>query len=337
MEDKLLFSDDLIKEIDVLKTDINRSLIYTIHVVSSKSIGHDNKEQFCSEIAKLGNELKTSILKFDLEKMDSYNLREHEKCFIESAKELHKSISKLLETADKKYCIIIDKNAFFDINEIIIKLRDKSMYSEYLLSKDKVDNLLSLKTLIIKIYEYQTKNAINKEKEMDKQFYQLKENTFIQCLRNKENRNAEYLFRSIQLIKKMVSSEGKKIEIDKPEDGLSSNILMSMDSNKLLLTYDWSGLKLNILMEKTNNKYQLSYRIDGTISKGGAAVEYLINETVLFENEKIFERISGIDFLYEQYEKAVIHKQSEENNKHNENEMKNKKILDKAIDDMLFS
>lgn len=337
MTDKMTFSEDFIKALDTLKIDTNRALIYSVHVVASNELDTSRKDSYSNDIGQISTELKNAILKFDLKTISNFNIREREKAFSRAAESIHKDFSRLFEQVDKKYNVIIDKKTLFKISDVVKNLKDSSYKAEYLITADKIDNLLSIKTLIIQIYESQIKKAVEKEKEMDRQFIELKEKTFLQMIHG-NNSNATYLFKACELMRKYISQE-TKAKISSEDAKRERNVIeyWGNESSGLNMSYSSDGLSVFMRIGKIGEGNSLRYDVGGFIEKGTAKVEYMIREFVSFDKELVFERVSGLDCILEQYEKAFIEFRSKENDGKKREENLNKSIVDKAIDDILFN
>lgn len=338
MGEKLVFSEEFIQVLDMLKVDTNKTLIYSMYVISSNVLDREKKERFFSDVSAFGLELRNIIVNFRLEKITRFNIRESEKVFVDAARQAHQMYLKQVESAEKRFGLAIERNTLFDITEIIARLKDKSVYTEYMVSKDKIDNLLSVKTLINAIYENQTKRSIENEANMDKQLFQIKEKAFLQSLFNAANINPLYFYKAVQLFKKYVINEGKQVVPATPGSAAGGSVLVGKDSaNEYSMEYRSTDINLSVRVSKIIRSGSFLYAVAGEIEKGTAKVEFRVNETVPADKELSFERITGIDFVFGQYESMMIRLQTSEDSLKLKEEALNKKIVDKAIDDLLFS
>jgi hypothetical protein len=330
------YSEDFIKALDTLKIDTNRALIYSVRIVSSKDIDAGRKNSYSVDIGNLGSALSNAIQRFDLASVTDYNLRDREKAFTLAAEGIHKEFERLFAQVDRKYNFVIDKQTLFKISDIVQDLRG-GYRAEYLISADKIEKLLSIKTLIIQIYESQVKKAVENEKNMDKQFVDLKEKTFLQMLHEGSNRNPVYLLKTCELIRKYVSQDVKTAIVEEGATRTRQRIeFWGNEGSGLGLGYAADGLGLSMRIAKTGEGSGLRYEIAGFIEKGSARVDYAVTERVPYDRELVFERVSGLDSILEQYEKAVLEARNREKDGRAKAEDLNKGLVDKAIDDILF-
>ena len=153
------FREDFLDALDGLKQDVDRALIYSIHVIFSDRLSHDQKQRVCDELAGLGRELNARMSKFGLKDLTPYNVREREADFVRDAKALHGSFEAFLGRIDSRLGIRVDRDMLFSISDIVEKLGSAKLYSEFGFTKDKVDYLLSIKKLIVEIHKSRIEGA----------------------------------------------------------------------------------------------------------------------------------------------------------------------------------
>jgi len=331
------FQEDFLNALDGLKQDVDRALIYSVHVLSSDRVGHDQKQKVCDDVARIGKEVNGRISKFNLKDVTVYNVREKEKAFIEDSKALHGEFESFLTRVDRSCGVRIDRNMLFSISDIVEKLSSTKLYSEFGFTKDKVDNLLSIKNLIVGVHKSQIESAAEKEKKLDKQFIELKERTFNESVRSAGNKNAIYCFRSVELLKKFIQG-GASAAIINDDRALNGNEIgfRIKGEQRIIVEYSFGGLSIEMDVEKGKTDTYLTYKVIGSIEKGVSKVDFRIDESVSFVNGVAFERVSGIDFLWAQYEKAYIDFQQARQKLGKKQEQLDREIVDKAIDDLLF-
>ena len=337
MTGKMTYSESFIKALDDLKTDTNRSLIYSMHIVSSEQLEFSKREFFANKLSELSIELRNIIQKLDVSSINSFNLREREQSFRDSSIHLHKAFSDLFSLVDKRYSLSIDPNALFSISETISQLKDSTYKSNYLITLDKIDNLLAIKRLIINIYERQFGVETNSEKTLNKNFYDLKEKTYLNILRG-INKNPVYLFKATELLKRFIGQDIKS-HLTVEEATREYNIIefWGNDVSRLTCYYAFDGIILNIVLSKKLANSVIAYSICGFVEKGTAKVDFVVNESILVESEIVFERVSGIDIIISQYEKLMLEDRIRQKGANEKNESLNKSIVNEAIDSILFT
>lgn len=339
MEPRLSFSKDFILALDTVKNDINRALIYTIHVISSRVLDPSKKDQFCAELAGLGIELKNSILRLDVSRLTEYTLREAEAIFIKACEALHKDFTRLFDQVDRKFEVKMDPLAAFDIADIISNLKEGSNRMETLLTRDKIDNLLSIKSLIIDIYESQVRGTVAREKEKgeEKALYAIREKTFLQCLHNPDNRNPVHFFKLGLLIKKLLSEGTPSLLLEQGQDGRAGAILVTRDEqNSMAFSYSKEGLAFSFSLARWKESSKTWYRIIGKVGKPGSTLDFSILEFVMPGTESTFEKVSGIDVQRDIFERLLIQASKDGEDGGRKDDERRKKDIDDSLDDLLF-
>ncbi|HTX73792.1 MAG TPA: hypothetical protein VMC79_13260, partial [Rectinemataceae bacterium] len=283
-------------------------------------------------------ELSAQIARFDLKGQNAYTVRERETEFVAGAKALHEGFEAFLGGIDRNLGLHIDRNLLFNIADIVEKLGSSSLYSEFGLTKDKVDKLLSIKNLIVEIHKSELESAVERERKLEKDFIRLKEKTFGESVRSAGNRNAGYYFKSVELLKKSVS-EGALARIVNDDLAASGNEIgfRIKGEQRIVVEYALNGLEIVIDLAKSKTDSFLGYAIEGHIQKALSLVEFRIDEQVSFSNSAAFERVTGIEFLWAQFEKAYLDFQQSRHASGKKQEDLDRQIVDKAIDDLLFS
>lgn len=336
MEPRLSFSKEFIGALDSIKTDINRALIYTIHIVSSRVLDPIKKDQFCSDLASLGTELRNCILRLDVARLTEYTLREAEASFIEACELIHREFARLFDQVDRKFEVKIDPLAIFNIADIIHNLKEGSNRMDSFLTKDKIDNLLSIKTLIIDIYESQVRGTIDREKAKggEKSLFEIKEKTFLQYLHNADNRNPSHFFKISLLLKKLMGT-GNPICLSGGEEAPESGVIFVSkgEKNSIGFSYRKEVMAFSFTMASWKEANQTWYRIQGRVKD----LDFSILDYVMAGTEARFEAVSGIDNLRNAYEKLLINSSRDEDEDGKNREKKKKKDIDDSLDDLLFN
>ena len=339
METRLSFGKDFILALDTVKNDINRALIYSIHIISSRVLDPAKKDAFCAELASLGVELRNSILRLDVSSLTEYTLREAEAIFIQASEGLHRDFSRLFDQVDRKYEVRMDPLAAFDIADIINSLKEGSNRMEALLTRDKIDNLLSIKSLIIEIYQSQVRGTVESEKEKgeEKALYAIREKTFLQYLHNPEDRNPIHFFKIGLLIKKLMSEGVQTILVEHGQEGSPGAILVAEgEQNSVDFSYRKDGLAFSFSLARWKESSQTWYRIIGEVGKPGLASDFSILEYVMPGTESTFEKVSGIDVQRDIFERLLIQKTKDDQDKGKMDDEKKRKSIDDSLDDLLF-
>ncbi|MGO8695733.1 MAG: hypothetical protein ACLQMF_18885 [Rectinemataceae bacterium] len=331
------FQNDFLETLDILGRDVDKALVYSIHVLFNDGISHEKKQMLCDELARIGKELNGHISKFNLNEITRYSVREKEKVFVGEARALHGNFESFAAKIEKSHDVVIDKDMPFSISDIVEKLSGTRLYSDFSFTKDKVDNLLSVKKLIADIYRSRMATDIEKERSLDRQFVELKERAFNESVRSERAKNQIYCFRSAELIKKFITdgSAAKIVDADRAPEGNDVGFAIRGE-NKITIRYGYDGLSIEMNLEKRKSDRFLNYTVEGYIEKGVSKIEFGMDENVSFGNIASFERVTGIDFLWAHFEKAYVEYQHSRQGSGERQERLDKKIVDKAIDDLLF-
>jgi hypothetical protein len=338
MEKEITLKDDLLDSLGEMNTIIENLLVVFIHVLKSKNVTEDVKFDIKEKIVTLGREINNFYLGINIKSLTKYDIRETEKRIIEKNNEIRQMIKTLLSSIAKTCEIIVDKRMIFSITDVISQLSSIKIYNDYAITKDKIENMLAVKRFITGIYEDQLSNIHAIEKNLDKDFYKLKEKTFMQIIRNGNSNNPEYYFKSLELIKKLIAT-GKYIRIgsEKNNAQMDEIILFAHGEDTIEYQYSYNGITVKFTIIKRILENGNQYEITGMIGKGLSEVPYSINLKTIDTKVEQIERMIGIDFLWSYYEKTYIDLHTQKESSSAKNEELNKTIVGKAIDDILFN
>jgi len=338
MEKGIALRDELLDSLSEMNSVIENLLNIFIHVLKSRNVSEDIKLDIKKKILTIGREIKNFYLGINVKSISKYDIRETEKSIIEKNEKTKKIIKTLLESIAKTCEIIVDKRMAFSIPDVISQLGSMKIYDDYAITKDKIENLLAVKRFIASIYEDQLSNIHTNEKNLDKDFYKLKEKTFLEVIRNGKSANPEYYFKSLELVKKLIAS-GKTIHIDNEESGAQMDeiLLFVHVADTIEYQYSYNGITVKCSIVKRVLENGNLYDIHGLIGKGLSEVPYSIYLKTIDTRVEQIERMLGIEFLRSYYEKAYIDHQNIDKTYAIKNDELNKSIVGKAIDDILFT
>jgi hypothetical protein len=333
----LTFSDVLFLSLAKVNKAVEKILVHFIHVLKSKIVKEDMKQAIRDEIVDIAAEMNTFYMRIDLSKLSQFDIKEIEKRIIEKNTELEQRINQLIASIAKRTGIAVDKKEAFQINDIIGQLSEARIQHEYGFTRDKIDYLFSVKRFIANMYNEIFKNSVDKEKKAEKNFYLLKEKTFLEEIRNAEKNNPEYYFKTQEVLKKKIF-ENTKVDIydGKSERPKNTVLFQLIDSESLNVFYNHDGILLDCSISKKENENNFSYLINGMLGKGVSEIKYHISFTTVDKLYEPKEHILGFDFIWTNYEKAYIEYVNSKDASQNKVEEMNKNIINNAIDDLLF-
>jgi hypothetical protein len=330
------FTDDLFTSLGIINTSIEYLMIQFIYVLKNTNVNENAKQSIRGDIIEIGNELNSFYLLINKEKIGKYDAKAIEKRIIDKNREVKNKIDRIMESINKRKEIILDSKIRFSIKEIINQLSDIKILNEYAIAKDKIDNLFAVKKFIVELYENQFAATIANEKKNEKKFYELKLKTFLDMLRNAIANNPEYFFKTLELIKKLISA-GKKVEIANEENQKDVIKVKLVEENCIEYEYMYNGIAIKARVKKRLNDSNCQYEINGMIGKGSSEVIYSIGLATIDKKIEQIEHLLGFDYLWAYYEKAYLDYHSKIADATTKYDKINKDIIDKAIDDLLFS
>jgi hypothetical protein len=272
----------------------------------------------------------------NLSKLTEYDVADVQSKIIQKNKEMIKDLNKIIDDIYIKRNVIINQKTAFSIQDIVENLGDMKIASEYMLTKDKVDNLLAVKRFIVDLYKDQVKSSIDNEKKQDKELYNLKLKAFMDTTKNAVSNNPEYYFKALELLKKVIA-DGEKLNLIEDESTSNGLFVRKIKNERLEYKYKNNGINLQCQIEKRENDRNYSYMINGLLGKGTAEIMYSISLDTVDKKTEQIEFILGLDYLWMNYERVFIEKNDKKTETSDKNEALNKSIIDKAIDDMFFS
>jgi hypothetical protein len=333
----LKFNDELFQSLARVNKAVERILVHFIHVLKSKNVKEDIKQAIRDEIVDIAGEMNTFYMRIDLSKMSQFDIKETEKRIIEKNSEIEQRINQLIANITKRTGIVVDAKETFLIEDIVSQLSDARIQHEYGFTRDKIDYLLLVKRFIVDIYNDLLKNSIDKEKKMDKDFYLLKEKTFLEAIRSAEKDNPEYFYKTQEVLKKKISENTRAEIYDGTSERPKNAVLFQLiDSTSLNIYYNHDGVLIDCSISKKENENNYSYQINGMLGKGVSEIKYRISFSTVDKRYEQIEHVLGFDFIWTNYEKAYMEYVDRKDERTNKSEEMNKKIIGDAIDDLLF-
>jgi hypothetical protein len=335
MEGALAFTEEFYNALESAKRSFDVGLIYLIHVLYSPKVGEDQKQERCDEIVGIGKEVSSFFSSVKLGDISKYNIREYEQRIERKLDEAKAAIDRFTAGIDKKLSLPIDRKGYFSIDDIVAKLGSSRIYGDYAFTKDKLDSLLVIRKFIIAFYESMVGLTKASEKKLDKDFYELRLKTFLGCLHDSNDRNADFAFLSVTLFRKLILDGAKVLIADPGKDLANRNELFIFigGERQIVIVHSFGGTRLRCEIGKADSGTVCEYRLTGFIELKGERVEYSIEESVRRESVESFEHILGLDFIWAQYDKAFLAYSKEYNElKDRGGEQTKAKIKDAAFD-----
>jgi hypothetical protein len=337
VEESLAFKEEFYNALESAKNSFDSGLIHLIHLLQSGSVPEDQKQSKCDEIVEIGHEINAFFSSVKMNEITEYNIRDFEQRIIKKLEGSKTEISKFNLGIEKKYALHIDRKSVFSINDIVNRLSSSKIYGNYALTKDKLDSLLVIRRFIIGFYESLIGKSANRERQLDKDFFDLKQKTFLVSLRNDSNKNPDIFFLSISLIRKMIY-ENKRISIAEPGKDISNMdevFIRIGGENDISIQHHVAGKKINCRISKIPKDDYCSYSISGGLEMGGGVIEFQIEEEVRRTAIESFEHVIGLDYIESQYDKAFLAYSKEYNDMKNRlEEHQRKKVVDAALNEL---
>jgi hypothetical protein len=333
------FTEDFLDSLAKARKDLDILLVTMLRVAQSENIPENNKISIRDNVVQIAHEVNAFFGSIKIADITKMTVREVEKKVIEKIKDLHKDIEEVINDLSKRYNIKAENKNSYDIPSIIRDLSLARLHGDYAITLDKIGNLQSVKAFINRIYESQVGTDTSKDNMLDKELQRIKEKSFSESIKGAEAQNAEYFYKTVEIIKKMIS-DGKEVIMQIGDDEHSNRDIFRFQTkgeNKVKVQYRFNGLGLIIDILKTPLDKNIEYNIVGSIEKGVSKIDYKIKTKIEKQYLEQKERLLGVDYLWAQYDKAFLAFQKSENIQNNTHENLDKANIDKAINDILFN
>jgi hypothetical protein len=173
---------------------------------------------------------------------------------------------------------------------------------------------------------------------MDRELFELKEKAFLEAIRNAAATNPEYYFKALELIKKMIQ-EGKAVVIGPTEgQGQRDEIVIDVEGEgRVRYSYAFGGLSLTCEVSKKTIDGRMEYGMEGVLGKGPSEVPFSLRYRTVDDRNGQIEKSIGFESLWAYFEKARLDFQARRESGAKSREEATKKIVDEALDDLLFN
>ncbi len=332
------FTEEFLDILTFCKKDLDLLLVYLLRCFQSVQIPEPVKIARRDEVVQIGHELSAFFSSIRLADITPSSAKDVEKKTISKVREVRDDVGDVIATFKKKCGLTIDRGLLHDIPAIIKDLSLARLHGDYAITLDKIDNLLVVKTFIVKIYESQVRAEPSRDAKVEKELLRIKEKSFLETIRGAEAKNPEYFYKTIELLKRLIGS-GKPVcvQVGEDEDGGRDEIrFRTRGENRIQVLYNFNGLGLSAEVMKNPTASTVEYSILGYIEKGVSKVEYGLRAAINVQSLEQKERLMGLDYLWSQYEKAYMAMQRSETARQSSHESLDKQNVDKAINEILF-
>ena len=260
------------KTLRLLDEKLDVYLVYLVHIQQSINLSLSGKLNAFNESDHIGNDI------------NSYNEKDFD-TFIE--KTMGPIINKInSEIAKYDQRLSFNNKEIFSMREIIQKLEERKENTVYL-TKDRIDRLLGYKILYKNKKDEEIEKELDKEtakakKKLEDEFESVRFKTFKEFIRNPNNRNVDYLYktnkyivqncleRTIQFLKQQLGNEKGAYFIQSP----TNDIEFWINEGNINIEYKVSFIKgndstnLKILGYIKHIESKIDFELDETYSNG---------------------------------------------------------------------